>query len=207
MVGAISGDRPGRAETVTAPSLGTGARVSRPKCDATAVAPSPPGRRRGLINDLKRYGRLAVAWDRHGSPVPRWTLTSYGPDDTRDGYRHREEEEEEEFFNHYKNDLERHAHTLSGVAGADLKSQSGGALGTPTLSRFSPPMTCTIPLPNLDLPRAGRNSPGGHRQAQLSPAQHTSGHTSCPNTHTHTHARARAHTHTHTAANAAGEGI
>ena len=31
-------------------------------------------------------------------------------------------EEEEEFFNHYKNDLKRHAHTPSGVAGADLKS-------------------------------------------------------------------------------------
>ena len=30
---------------------------------------------RGLINDLKRYGRLDVAWNRHGSPVPRWTLT------------------------------------------------------------------------------------------------------------------------------------
>jgi len=30
-----------------------------------------------------------------------------------------EEEEEEEFFNHYKNDLERHAHTPSGVASAD----------------------------------------------------------------------------------------
>jgi len=30
------------------------------------------------------------------------------------------EAEEEEFFNHYKNDLERHAHTPSGVAGADL---------------------------------------------------------------------------------------
>jgi len=27
---------------------------------------------------------------------------------------HEEEEEEEESFNHYKNDLERHAHTLSG---------------------------------------------------------------------------------------------
>jgi len=38
--------------------------------------------------------------------------------------REEEEEEEEEFFNHYKNDLERHAHTPSGVAGADLKSQS-----------------------------------------------------------------------------------
>ena len=31
-------------------------------------------------------------------------------------------EEEEEFFNHYKNDMKRHAHTPSGVAGADLKS-------------------------------------------------------------------------------------
>jgi alpha-tubulin suppressor-like RCC1 family protein len=30
---------------------------------------------RDLINDLKRYGRLAVVWNRHGSPVPRWTLT------------------------------------------------------------------------------------------------------------------------------------
>jgi hypothetical protein len=36
--------------------------------------------------------------------------------------REEEEEEEEEFFNHYKNDLKRHAHTPSGVAGADLKS-------------------------------------------------------------------------------------
>jgi len=83
--------------------------------------------------------------------------------------KRREEEEEEEFFNHYKNDLERHAHTPSGVAGTDLKSQSGGALRTPTLSRFSPPMTCTIPLPNLDLPRAGRNSPGGHPGVGLWP--------------------------------------
>jgi len=37
---------------------------------------------RDLIKDLKRYCRLAVAWNRHGSPVPRWTLTRYGPDDT-----------------------------------------------------------------------------------------------------------------------------
>jgi len=28
---------------------------------------------RGLIKDLKRRCQLAVAWDRHGSPVPRWT--------------------------------------------------------------------------------------------------------------------------------------
>jgi hypothetical protein len=27
-------------------------------------------KKRGLINDLKRYGRLAVVWNRHGSPVP-----------------------------------------------------------------------------------------------------------------------------------------
>ena len=43
----------------------------------------------------------------------------------RAGTRRREEEEEEEeeeFFNHYKNDLKRHAHTPSGDAGADLKS-------------------------------------------------------------------------------------
>ena len=30
---------------------------------------------RDLIEDLKRHVRLAVVWDRHGSPVPRWTLT------------------------------------------------------------------------------------------------------------------------------------
>ena len=35
-----------------------------------------------LIKDLKRHARLAVAWDRHGSPVPRWTLTRYGLDKT-----------------------------------------------------------------------------------------------------------------------------
>jgi len=29
---------------------------------------------RDLIKDLKRHGRLAVAWDRHGSPVTRWTF-------------------------------------------------------------------------------------------------------------------------------------
>ena len=37
---------------------------------------------RGLIKDLKRHCQLAVAWDRHGSPVPRWTLTRYGLDKT-----------------------------------------------------------------------------------------------------------------------------
>jgi len=59
----------------------------------------------------------------------------------------RRRKEEEELFNQNKNDLERHAHAPSGVAGADLKSQSPGALRTPTLSRPSAPMTCTIPLP------------------------------------------------------------
>jgi hypothetical protein len=34
------------------------------------------------MKDLKRYALLAVAWDRHGSPVPRWTLTCYGLDKT-----------------------------------------------------------------------------------------------------------------------------
>ena len=28
---------------------------------------------RSLIVDLKRHTQLAVAWNRHGSPVPRWT--------------------------------------------------------------------------------------------------------------------------------------
>jgi len=37
---------------------------------------------RGLIKDVKRHGQLAVAWDRHGSPVPRCTLTRYGLADT-----------------------------------------------------------------------------------------------------------------------------
>jgi hypothetical protein len=31
--------------------------------------------------------------------------------------------EEEESFNHYKNDLERHAHTSSGVAGAEEEEE------------------------------------------------------------------------------------
>jgi len=33
--------------------------------------------RRGLIKYLRSHVRLAVAWDRHGSPVPRWTITRY----------------------------------------------------------------------------------------------------------------------------------
>jgi hypothetical protein len=49
---------------------------------AKAHYPEEKEEERGLINDLKRHGRLAVAWDRHGSPVPKWTLTRYGPEDT-----------------------------------------------------------------------------------------------------------------------------
>jgi len=44
-------------------------------------------------------------------------------DEDDDDEEEEEEEEEEEFFNHYKNDLERHAHTPSGVAGAQVFSQ------------------------------------------------------------------------------------
>ena len=62
---------------------------------------------RDLINDLKRYGRRF--------PINDIFFTSRFREEE-------EEEEEEEFFNHYKNDLKRHAHTPSGVAGADLKS-------------------------------------------------------------------------------------
>jgi len=58
----------------------------------------------------------------------------------RDPSEEEEEEEEEEFFHHYKNNLERHAHTPSGVAGADLKSQSGGALRTPPSHGGSAPL-------------------------------------------------------------------
>ena len=43
MAGAISGGRPGRVETMTAPPLGTGVGVSRPKRGATAVTPPPVG--------------------------------------------------------------------------------------------------------------------------------------------------------------------
>jgi hypothetical protein len=51
---------------------------------------------RDLINDLKRHGRLAVAWDRHGSPVPRWTLTRLDNTPTLLALSLEEEEEEEE---------------------------------------------------------------------------------------------------------------
>ena len=39
-------------------------------------------------------------------------------------------EEEEDFFNHCKNDIKRHVHTLSVDAGTDLKSRSGGVQKT-----------------------------------------------------------------------------
>jgi len=35
-----------------------------------------------------------------------------------------EEEEEEEFFNHYKNDLKRHAHTWKAIIGFPVSSPS-----------------------------------------------------------------------------------
>jgi len=56
-----------------------------------------------------------------------------------------EEEEEEEFFNHSKNDLERHAHAPSGVA--DLTSQEGGAL-----RKDSNPLTAQPPNDVHDTP-------------------------------------------------------
>ena len=46
-----------------------------------------------------------------------------------------------------KNDLERHAHTLSGDAGADLRSQAGGATRTPTLARRSRARVLSVILP------------------------------------------------------------
>ena len=47
-----------------------------------------------------------------------------------------------------KSDLERHAHNMSGDVGADLRSQAGGATKTPPLPWRSPPVACTILLPN-----------------------------------------------------------
>jgi len=47
------------------------------------------------------------------------------------GCRRRGGLREEEFFNHYKNDL-RHAHTPSGVAGADLSTPSALSRGADT---------------------------------------------------------------------------
>ena len=59
------------------------------------------------------------------------------------------------------NDLEMHAHTLSGDAGADLRSQAWGATRTPTHPRRCFPMACTIPLPNHHLPSPwGQTIPG-----------------------------------------------
>jgi len=45
-----------------------------------------------------------------------------------EGGGRRREEEKEGGGGVFKSALERHAHTPSGVAGADLKSQAGGAL-------------------------------------------------------------------------------
>jgi len=74
----------------------------------------------------------------------------------------RKEEEEEEFFNHYKNDLERHAHTPSGVAGADLSARGGGGgrrrrRRRSSRHRIKPQVDGTTPRP-----------PGGERFNQRS---------------------------------------
>ena len=44
--------------------------MGRPK---TVDAVEEEEEERSLIIDLKRHARLAVAWSRHGSLVPRWT--------------------------------------------------------------------------------------------------------------------------------------
>ena len=57
-------------------------RISQPKLPSESGASlqeEEEEEERDLINDLKRYGRLAVAWSRHGFPVPRWTLTPLWP--------------------------------------------------------------------------------------------------------------------------------
>jgi hypothetical protein len=94
-------------------------------------------RRRGggerLIKDLKRqanslsHGSEQASTQRRRSLINRSSLPLYLQSRTR-----REEEEEGEFFDHYKNDLERHAHTLSGVAGRDLQEGKSCPMGTRT---------------------------------------------------------------------------
>jgi len=63
---------------------------------------------RSLIVDLKRHTQLAEEEEEEER--------LYLKLETRECV---EEEEEEEVFNHYKNDLERHAHSPPGVAGAE----------------------------------------------------------------------------------------
>jgi hypothetical protein len=53
---------------------------------------------KSLIKDLKRYAQLAVAWDRHGSLVPK-TPTLLVSAERGLIRREEEEEEEEEEFN------------------------------------------------------------------------------------------------------------
>jgi hypothetical protein len=50
--------------------------------EAETFASEEEEEERGLNKDLKRHGQLAVVWDRHGSQVPRRTLTRYGLDKT-----------------------------------------------------------------------------------------------------------------------------
>jgi hypothetical protein len=79
-----------------------------------------------LITDRPVTSKMQTCSDSHCCSVNFHTLSGspggwygYGGDVAQE---EEEEEEEEEFFNHWKNDLKRHAHTPSGVAGADLKS-------------------------------------------------------------------------------------
>jgi len=72
-----------------------------------------------------------------------------------------EEEEEEEFLIVTRTTL-RGTHPVR-CRRRGPKVAMGRSPKDPHPLTAQPPMTCTIPLPNLDLPRAGRNSPGGHR--------------------------------------------
>ena len=69
------------APPLSGPSLGVPERKVKSRL-RPALTLEEEEEERGLIKDLKRHGQLTVAWDRHGSPVLRWTLTRYGLDKT-----------------------------------------------------------------------------------------------------------------------------
>ena len=48
-------------------------RIEVKRLEATLRHAGEEEEERSLIIDLKRHARPAVAWSRHGSPVPRWT--------------------------------------------------------------------------------------------------------------------------------------
>ena len=62
---------------------------------------------------LKYYKDKPEDGDRAREQVCQGTKGRRGSEEVQQ-HQHRGEEEEEEFFNHYKNDLKRHAHTPSG---------------------------------------------------------------------------------------------